>query len=578
MLKTLMDLMPDLIYFKDRNSRFTLVNLAHATHFGLTNPSELIGKSDLDFYPLDRAQALFAGEQGMMESGKPLISAIEDQAAYVGHPCWFQTTKVPIVRDGQVTGLVGISRNVTDLKMVEERLAHQAMHDTLTGLPNRVLLHDRLEQLMHRARRTNTSFALCVLDLDHFKEVNDTIGHACGDRLLQEVATRLHATVRASDSMARLGGDEFAILLPDTDVAGAIAVACELRGALEEPLDLNGHQLDIPASIGIAVFPLHTDEIVALQSYADIAMHIAKQSGGGYAVYDAHMNGNSSDRLTLPLELRRALPNNELYLQYQPLLELASSQVTAVEALIRWQHPRRGLIPPLEFLPLAQRIGMLGQLTAWVLDTALQQCRAWAESGLCLRVAVNISPRTLLDSQLPYAVAQALMTHNVPADRLILEITEEALLTDPEKSLAVLNELRQIGVQISIDDFGTGFSSLAYLRQLPVTAIKIDKSFVIGMEPGQRDEAIVHSVIELSHSLGMTVVAEGIEDKSTLEHLIALGCDTGQGFFVCKPTSAAAVESFIRTSLSDLPRHGAGVPASGWLETLCSPPLLKQAG
>ncbi len=300
LLQTLMDTVPDQIYMKDRESRILRSNQAHAAHGGFAHPDELIGKSDFDLYPRDFAQMIYDEEQSSMRAGQPIIGRIEDQTSRFGRPYWLQSTKAPIVRDGQVIGLVGISRDITELQLVQERLSHQALHDTLTGLPNRALLLDRLEQAVLTANREHTSFSLCLLDLDRFKEVNDTLGHQRGDRLLQEVATRIYGVLRESDTVARLGGDEFAIILPGATGEGAVTTALRIRQILEQPLDLDGHRPDISASVGIAQFPLHAADAANLLVYADVAMYAAKQAGCGFAVYDADVDQHSPDHLAMP--------------------------------------------------------------------------------------------------------------------------------------------------------------------------------------------------------------------------------------------------------------------------------------
>ncbi len=548
LLQTVMDIMPDLIYMKDRESRFTRVNKAHAMNGGFSDPTELIGKTDFDIYPREFAQMIFDEEQLGMSARQPIMRRVEDQTARFGRPLWIQSTKMPIIQGGAVVGLVGISRDITELQLVQERLSHQALHDTLTGLPNRALLLDRLEQTVLTSHRERSTFTLCLLDLDRFKEVNDTLGHQRGDRLLQEVATRIHGVLRESDTVARLGGDEFAIILPGITEEGAVSVALRIRHALEQPLDLDGHHPDLAASIGIAGFPLHADDAATLLIFADVAMYVAKGAGSGYAVYDPDLDRHSPDHLALPQEFRHALAHEELFLEYQPLVELKGGNAVTVEALLRWNHPRHGPISPTRIIPLAERIGALDALTLWVLRTALAQCRAWHEGGLPLRVAMNLSATTLQDGDLPEKVRAALAHEGVAAADLTLEITEEALMTNSAQALVVLTTLADMGVKLAIDDFGTGFSSLAYLKHLPVHTLKIDKSFVLGMAPDHQDDAIVRSVIELSHNLGLAVVAEGIEDLATMERLAALTCDTGQGFFMSKPMSAADVEEWMRTS------------------------------
>ena len=450
--------------------------------------------------------------------------------------------------DPTFKGIILNSRDVTERKRVEQALHHQAMHDVLTGMPNRALLSDRIEQALRAAKRDQTSLAICVLDLDHFKEVNDTLGHLYGDLLLKEVAARLSNAVRTSDTVARLGGDEFAIILPDANEGVAIDIVTRIRRALEAPFEIENQSPEIAGTVGIALYPLHGDDATTLIAHADVAMYAAKRGGGGYALYDVVLDERSPDHLALPQEFRHALSTGGLYLYYQPLIDLATKQVTTVEALLRWPHPRLGFIPPARFLPIAERIGALVPLTRWVLDTALEQCAVWRNKGLILRVAVNVSSRVLQNPELPAIVQAALRKHSVPGPCLTLEIVENALLAEPERAVEVLTALSAAGIHIAIDDFGTGFSSLAFLKQLPVDEIKIDRTFVSAMTPGKQDEAIVHSIIALSHSLGLSVVAEGIEDEGTLARLTELGCDSGQGFHMSHPVPAAELERWVATA------------------------------
>lgn len=547
-LQTLMESMPDQIYVKDRESRFTAVNRAQALHAGYPDPADLLGKTDFDLYTEAFAQQLHAEEQAAMRTGQAVIGAVEDLSARHGRPFWLQSTKVPIVRDGTIVGLVGISRDITEFKLTQERLAHLALHDPLTGLPNRALLMDRLEQAVRVCEREHTSFAFCLLDLDRFKEVNDTLGHQFGDRLLQEVAARLDGVLRVSDTAARLGGDEFALLLPGSTMDGAIALAARICQTLAQPFDLDGHHPEIVASIGIVQCPLHSADVTTLLAQVDVAMYAAKQAGCGYTVYDPTLQEHSPEQLALPHEFRAALANDELFLEYQPLVAFTPEQVPTVEALLRWSHPRFGAIPPARILPLAERLGLTMPLFLWTLHTALRQCRVWHDRGLGLRVAVNIAPGALRDAKLPANVAQMLGEYALPASSLMLELTEGALMVDPEQTLTVLDNLHAMGVHLVLDDFGTGFASLAYLKNIPVQAIKLDKSFVLGMVPGNRDEAIVRSVIDLSHVLGLAVVAEGIEDQGTLSRLAELGCDSGQGFYMSKPVPVRELEDWLESS------------------------------
>jgi diguanylate cyclase (GGDEF)-like protein len=417
----------------------------------------------------------------------------------------------------------------------QRRLLQQAFHDDLTGLANRALLHDRVQQAIVVANRQKTRAALLLMDLDRFKEINDTFGHHYGDLLLQRFSERLLGVLRASDTLARLGGDEFAVLLPDTDDQGAVFTAEKLLDGLDEAFDVQEQRLMMGASIGIAVYPAHGQETNTLLQRADVAMYHAKRSESGYAVYASAFDEYSPDRLALINELRGAIDRDELVLFYQPKVNPGSAVVDSVEALVRWQHPERGLIPPVEFIPLAEHTGLIRPLTTWVLARALRQIDEWRSNGITLNVAVNLSARSLQDPQLLPTVAALLVASNVPAAALEIELTESALMVDPERGAQILADLHGMGLKISVDDFGTGYSSLAHLRHLPVDQIKIDKSFVQEMADNAEDVHIVRSVVDLGHSLGMHVVAEGVENKLALQMLARMGCDLVQGYHVSRP-------------------------------------------
>ena len=417
-----------------------------------------------------------------------------------------------------------------------------AVTDALTGLPNRRLFLDRAEQALLRARRAGGAAAVIIIDLDDFKEVNDTLGHHAGDELLVCVARRLRRALRESDTVARLGGDEFAVVLPDVTDAGAAArVAAELRTAIARPAVVAGLSLDTEASMGIAVFPAHGADVAQLLQRADVAMYQAKSHGTGHEVYRAEDDVHSPERLALVGELRRAIDEGEIEVHYQPKVDLASGVTGGVEALVRWRHPARGLLPPVEFIPVAERTTLIAPLTRHVMDRALAQARAWDDAGLPLAVAVNVSVRNLLDARFPEQVAELLARHGVPARRLELEITESVLMANPARALEILGRLHEMGVVLSIDDFGVGYSSLDYLKRLPVDVIKIDRSFVMHMATDPADAMIVRSTIDLARNLGLRVVAEGIEDAQALETLRALGCHLGQGYHLGRPVPAEAL-------------------------------------
>jgi diguanylate cyclase (GGDEF)-like protein len=423
---------------------------------------------------------------------------------------------------------------------------HQALHDTLTGLPNRELFGDRIEHAIRLAARSEEQSIVMLMDLDHFKEINDTLGHHHGDRLLEEVARRLEDSLRGSDTVARLGGDEFGILLPRVARPGdAALVAQQILSRLREPYVVDDLTLEIDASIGIAVHPLHGDDVETLLQRADIAMYSAKNAGRGYAMFEPALDRHSPRRLALAGALRSAIHNGEITLYYQPKADLHTGRVVGVEALARWDHPTLGLLGPTEFVPIAEQTGLITPLTSFVLDAALRQLRAWRDAGLDLSVAVNLSARSFLDTQLGVEIPRMLRRWDVDAKLLELEITESMLMADPARAEATLERLSQIGLTLSVDDFGTGYSSLANLKRLPVDAIKIDKSFVIEMAVDVSDAAIVHSTIDLAHNLGLRVVAEGVESEGAWHRLAKLGCDFAQGYHLSRPLPPDAVTRLI---------------------------------
>jgi diguanylate cyclase (GGDEF)-like protein len=417
---------------------------------------------------------------------------------------------------------------------------HQSLHDALTGLPNRTLFRDRIEQAITTGCRRDTTSAVMLIDLDHFKEINDTLGHHAGDRLLEEVAHRLEASLGEQDTVARLGGDEFGVLLPSLRRPGdANVVARQLLAGLREPFLIEGLTLEVDASIGMACHPAHGTGVETLIQRADIAMYSAKEGGGGHAMFEPRLDRFSPRRLSLAGGLRQAIQNGEITLFFQPKAQLEGGEIVGVEALARWEHPRLGLVGPSEFVPIAEQTGLITPLTSHVLDAALRQVREWNDQGRELTVAVNLSARSFLDAQLALEIPRLLAKWDVDARLLELEITESMLMLDPGRAQAVLERLSRIGLTLSVDDFGTGYSSLANLKRLPVDVIKIDKSFVMDMAIDASDAAIVRSTIDLAHNLGLRVVAEGVESHQAWTRLKELGCDLGQGFYVSRPLPAA---------------------------------------
>ena len=456
----------------------------------------------------------------------------------------------------------------------QRELRRRALTDALTGLPNRTLFHDRARRAVLASRRGNSCGAVIILDLDRFKDVNDTLGHRYGDMVLLEVGRRLSACLRESDTLARLGGDEFAILLPEICDADGARVAVErLRATLDEPLVLEGMSVQVDSSFGIALFPEHGVDVETLVRRADIAMYEAKRLRSAYAFYATEQDPHSTRRLGMVAALKEAIEQRSLYLHYQPKIDLQTGKVRGVEALARWEHPTLGPIEPSEFISVAEDTGLIRPLTLFVLDEALRQTRAWMDAGLDLRMSINISARDLFDPHLVDAVADALARHRVPAEQLTLEITEGTVMIEPERAMAALELLRGMKISLSVDDYGTGHSALAYLKNLPVNEIKLDRSFVMNMATDATDALIVRSTIDLGRSLGLSVVAEGVEDEATLRHLTALGCPFAQGFYISRPLSAAELERWVdhlrggrepdapaaRATFTDLQRSGLSV-------------------
>jgi len=442
-----------------------------------------------------------------------------------------------VIRDdaGRPVRIMGIVQDITERTQAAEALRHQTRHDALTGLANRALLHERTTTALGDLSTDRRSLALLLLDLDHFKEINDTFGHERGDVLLRQVAGRLCGVIRAGDTLARLGGDEFAVLLPHADVAGAVRVAADIRAALDAPLHVENQVLQVGASVGIALAPAHGTDGITLLRRADVAMYVAKRGRTGHAVYDPAQDQYSPERLALVGELRAALAHDALTLHYQPQVDLGSGRICGVEALIRWPHPEHGLIPPGRFIPLAEETGLIAPLTDWVLTEAVRQSWEWQRAGLLLPVSVNLSMWNLHDPTLPERVAGLLRAHDMPPDSLRLELTESALMADPPRTLDVLLRLAGLGVRLAVDDFGSGYSSLTYLKKLPIDELKIDQSFVREMATDTTDAAIVASTVALGHALGLRVVAEGIEDQATWDLLVGMGCDVTQGYYLSRP-------------------------------------------
>lgn len=531
----------------DGESTIEFANAAAERIFGYTR-EEMLGQSLTMLMPPGMRPAHEAGMKRFVETERRRIQweGIEFPGLHKSGKEILLQMSLADVGEGDRRVFTGFIRDVTEQKREESALVYQALHDALTDLPNRNLLQERLTRAVLVGHRHNSPLALLFMDLDRFKDVNDTFGHHCGDQLLQQVAERLRRTLRESDTVARLGGDEFAVLLPATDERGAQLTARRLLDAFREPYTMEGQSFDVGASIGIAYYPQHGGDAATLMRRADVAMYAAKRNASGFAVYSADRDEVSSFRLLLTGELRHAIDHNQLLLHYQPKVNLIDGKTENVEALIRWQHPKRGLQSPDGFIPLAEETGLVKPLTVWVLNEALRQHREWRSEGLDLRVAVNFSARVLHDPDLMSIVMGALHDWQVEPSNLEVEITESAIMVDPERARATLTALHEAGIMTSIDDFGTGHSSLAYLRHLPFDEIKIDKSFVLDMATSRDDASIVAAVVALGHNFDLQVVAEGVDNQRTLDMLGKMGCDLAQGFFLSRPVAAEDLSDWLR--------------------------------
>ncbi|MEP0801270.1 EAL domain-containing protein [Funiculus sociatus GB2-A5] len=548
-LRYVIDGTSNLIFVKDCDGKFILANKAVANIYG-TTVENLLGKTDADFNS-NSAQI----DQFLCDDGEVIASSYEKTIPEeiitdsTGKVHWFQTIKKLLVSpDGKTRQILGVSTDITDRKLAEEQLIHDAFYDKLTGLPNRALFMDRLKHANElKKRRNDYLFAVLFLDLDRFKVVNDSLGHMSGDQLLVEIARKLETCVRHVDTVARLGGDEFAILLDDiTNISDATRVANQIQNKLALPFNLDGQRVFTSASIGIALGTTDYEEPEHLLRDADIAMYRAKALGRErHEVFNIAMHTRAVALLHLETDLRQAVNRQEFRLHYQPIVSLSTGQITGFEALVRWQHPERGLVSPGEFIPVAEETGLIVPIGWWVLQEACRQMRQWQGKFLGnspLTISVNLSSKQFTQPNLALAVHQILQDTGLDAGSLRLEITESAVMENAESAISTLLQLKKLGVQLYIDDFGTGYSSLSYLHRFPIDTLKIDRSFVSRMSGDSENLEIVSTIVTLAHNLGLDVIAEGVETSEQLAQLRALKCEYGQGYFFSRPLDVKAIE------------------------------------
>ena len=548
--KALLDLVienvPSTIVLKDASDfRYLLVNRAGEQYFGMPR-QKMLGRTAHEVLPKESADLVTAlDEQALQSNGAPVcnehVICMPGQVKRVG-----VSTRLPILDgDGQAQYVLAVVHDVSEQRRNEERILHLAYHDALTDLPNRVFLQERMQQMLAGSRQNGEAVALLCLDLDHFKEVNDTLGHATGDHLLKALSARLNACARDSSIVARLGGDEFAIAIAASDPAqDAAALACRIIESLKTPVVIDGHQLTVATSIGIAVAPDHGSDAEALLQAADLALYNAKGDGRGiFRFFEPEMNTRMQARCAIQTDLRWALEEGQFALHYQPLVDLASNRISGCEALLRWSHPTRGRVSPAEFIPIAEATGLIVPISEWVLREACRTASTWpAEIG----VAVNLSAMHFKSSGLVQTILNALAASGLSPGRLELEITESVLLLDGDKTLETLKQLRGLGVRIALDDFGTGYSSLSYLHSFPFDKIKIDRRFVSNITvEAQNALTIVRTIAQLARSLGMATTAEGVETQEQLELVRAEGCTEMQGYLFSPPIQAEAFQQLL---------------------------------
>lgn len=549
LLRTIIDSIPALIYAKDTQSRFIACNLLAARGMG-TTPAEAIGKTDFDFFPQEMATGFFLDEQTVIRTGQPLIEREEpvlDRAS--GTTRFYATSKVPY-RDqaGNIIGIVGIGRDITDRKLADERIRHLASHDSLTDLPNRSSFSEALNAAIAAAHATSSRFAILFVDLDHFKFINDSLGHEAGDTLLKYVAARLCAVMRPNDVVARLGGDEFVLLCSDpSDMANLEGLAARILHAAIRPVSLLGQERRVSASIGIAVYPDDGDTERALMKSADTAMYTAKLDGkNNYRRFSNRLKAESLERSLLENELRRAVERQELLVHYLPKFDLESRTITGAEALLRWSHPELGVLPPAKFLTLAQQTGLIVPIGTWVLKTVCTQHMAWRGEGLpAIQISVNLTAQQLEDEHLVPAVLAALAESGMPAQMLELEFSEMMLLQNATRMSRTLNELKRAGVKLGIHNFGASYLSLTSIRNFPIDTLKVDRS--VFRDIGQPEtRAFAEAIVAMGKSLNLTVIAEGVESLEQAVFARERACDAIQGFFVSQPATADDFARIVR--------------------------------
>lgn len=557
-LNSVINSTPDLIFYKDylnQEGRYVGCNNAFSKFAGKSN-EEITGHTDIELFGEELGNFFREKDKLVFEKAKTVIN--EEWVEYPdGSKVLFSTSKAPFYNENQmIIGVMGVSRDITKQKTIENELReqksildYQAHHDALTGLPNRILFNDRLVQSIEKAKRNNTKIALLFIDLDHFKEVNDSLGHDIGDEILKEVTHRLSKTIRDEDTVARLGGDEFTVILEELIQGQDVSsVATKILKSLAKSMNVNDNILYVSSSIGVSIYPDDGTSAQDLLKYADSAMYKAKDEGrNNFQYYNSTMTELALERVVMETSLRAALKNNELVVYYQPQVNGTTNKLIGMEALVRWQHPTMGLVSPAKFIPLAESTGLIIELDRYVMKTALTQVSEWYKEGLNPGIlSMNLAVKQLDQEDFVSMFQQLIKETNCKEKWLELEVTEGGIMTHPEKAIVTLQAISDLGIEVAVDDFGTGYSSLAYLKRLPIDKLKIDQAFVRGLPDDEEDAGITKAVIALAKSLNLKVIAEGVETKEQKDFLVEHGCNNIQGYFYSKPIPAKEFENILK--------------------------------
>ena len=551
LLQAFLDHIPDNVYFKDRNGRFLLISTAMARYCGLDGPNQAKGMSDSDFFTAEHAEKARNDEMEIIRTGQLLVGQEEKETWPDGHETWVLTTKIPLKdRAGRIIGTTGISHDITARKQAEFRVNYLAMHDSLTGLPNRLLLVDRMTQAIASAKRNGGKIAILMVDLDRYKSIVNALGYHVGDRLLEEVTARLKTCTRADDTVAILSGGEFVLVISGTDsIEDVECVAKKVVDVIGVPIEVDGHELLVRASIGITRFPENGENPETLLQLADVALSDAKKNGSGrFSFFSPTLTEATRRQLKLENDLLGAFSRDEFVIHYQPIIESDSGHITGMEALLRWKHPVEGLISPDQFIPQLEEHGMIVEVGSWVMRTACRQVMEWEQLGFpSVRMAVNISSQQFYQGDIVETVKSVLQETGLNPKQLELELTESKVLDQSDATVLIMRNLKRIGISLSLDDFGTGWSSLSYLRQFPLDRVKIDRSFVRDVATQANAQAMVKSILGMARNLDFECIAEGVETAKQRDFLMSQHCYEMQGYFFSRPVAAVDATALLRT-------------------------------